>query len=276
MDIDALVENTSGKFAGRYTVQRLLGQGAAGSIYLAHDEMLEGERVALKILSWHALQDDVERKRFLREVRLTRQVTHENVVRTFDIGEEQGYLFFTMEYVAGVTLGEEFAGVAIPFKEGARILVEICKGLNAIHKAGIIHRDLKPGNIILASDGTVKIADFGVARPSFSTLTPHDQAIGSAAYMSPEMCKGDEVGIMADIYALGVIAYEMLTGTLPFDSSSLIAMVQLHLEGIPNPPQTLEGTIPDWLNKLVLQMLEKDPRKRPQRALDVLKVIEAN
>lgn len=263
MKADNLNLDSGIPLAGRYILSKLLGSGGMGAVYLATDSMLNDEQVALKVLHEELCKNEKHTKRFLREVQLTRKVTHPNVVRTFDAGQENGRLFFTMEYAPGSTLKERLQGGPIPWEEAASILREIAKGLYAIHQADIIHRDLKPGNVIISPDGFVKITDFGVAKPGVSDLTGHNEIIGSIPYMSPEVWVGRNVTGSADIYALGVLTYEMLTGVLPFEGDSPAELMCKHLENIPVSPMEMNPQVPEWLSGLVMRMLSKDAEGRP-------------
>ncbi|MBX7142980.1 MAG: serine/threonine protein kinase [Oligoflexia bacterium] len=260
-------------FAGRYRLVRRLGRGGMGAVYLVEDSMLGGEQVALKLLHADLCRNEKHTQRFLREVRLTRKVTHPGVVRTFDVGNQDGRLFFTMEFAEGRTLKERLLEGPIDPMQVARILREICKGLYAIHGAEIVHRDLKPGNVIMTPDGFMKITDFGIAKPGSSDLTSHNEVIGSIPYMAPEVWVGRDVGTQADIYALGIMAYEMLVGFVPFEGDAPAELMCKHLETKPIPPRELSSLVPEWLNDLVLCMLEKDQALRPQGAEAVVKII---
>jgi serine/threonine protein kinase len=274
VNIQPLVQKKGDVFAERYTIERRLGVGGMGTVYLAADSMLNGEKVALKILHPQFGEDSVLTKRFLSEVKLTRKVTHPNVVRTFDIGKKDGLLFFSMEYVEGISLKEKCAGKPLEYKEAGRILIEICKGLEAIHQAGVIHRDLKPGNVIITSDGDIKVTDFGVARSGVSTLTAHDGLVGSALYMSPEVWAGNDISPATDIYSLGIVVYEMLTGKMPYTTTVITELMRAHLEGSPIAPIDIIDDVPAWFNKLVLSMLSKDPGTRPQTALEIIETTQ--
>lgn len=256
-------------FADRYRIIRELGRGGMGSVYLVTDTVLNNEEVALKILKSELSRNEQHAKRFLREVQLTRKVTHPNIVRTYDVGSVEDGIFFTMECVTGVSLKDKLADGPLSVAETVQILIQVCDGLEAIHAAEIIHRDLKPGNVILTPDGIAKIADFGVARPETSDLTSYDEIIGSSHYMAPEIWSGKELTPAADIYALGVLAYEMLTGCVPFEAENPAEMMFKHLEATPVQPVELVSTIPAWLNNLVLALLEKDLNKRPCLASEV-------
>ncbi|MCB0333494.1 MAG: serine/threonine protein kinase [Bdellovibrionales bacterium] len=257
-------------FAGRYKVLRHIGQGGMGEVYLVADTILGNEEVALKILRSDFSTDEKHVQRFLREVSLTRKVTHPNIVRTFDVGvDTNNNLYFTMEYVTGHPLGERIERGPSSVDDVCRILMQVCDGLTAIHQENIVHRDLKPGNVIEMEDGTVKITDFGVARPGVSNLTGRDEIVGSSHYMAPEVWVGRDISTPADIYALGVLGYELLTGCLPFDADNPAELMWKHLEEKPVQPAELSIEVPDWLNQLILALLEKDQNKRPMFASEV-------
>lgn len=259
-------------FADRYRITRLLGKGGMGVVYLAEDTMLENEAVALKIIHHELSSDLQQRKRFMREIRIARKVTHGNVVRTFEAGVENEQLYFTMEYVDDYTLADLLSEGALPANDAIDILREICKGLDAIHKAGIVHRDLKPANVIITKDAFLKIADFGIAHPGVSDITDTQEVVGSALYIAPEAWENNEAGPPADAYALGVILYEMLCGSPPFEGT-VSHLMYAHLHSQPMPPLKLRADLPRWLNQLTLDLLEKDPKVRPD-CRSILKRIE--
>lgn len=263
-------------FAGRYKIERLLGEGGMGSVYLAEDTMFEGEKVALKVLHSHLSKDTRHSKRFLREVQLTRKLSHPNVVRTYDVGTFGENLFFTMEYIEGQSLKDRIVDGNLSPYEVPYILAEISAGLSAVHQIGIIHRDLKPGNVILDSQGGVKITDFGVARTGCSDLTGTSEIVGSVTYVAPEVWLGKEVSGSCDLYALGVMSYQMLTNILPFDGDTPAEVMCKHLESKPTPPNQLNDVIQPWLNHLVMSLLEKDPADRPKSAQEVRSIIDAH
>jgi hypothetical protein len=253
-------------FADRFTIERLLGRGGMGAVYLSRDLMLDDEVIALKILHRDLCKDERHAKRFLREVQLARRVGHPNVVRTFEVGQYEGQLYFTMEYAAGPNLKDRApGGIFQPF-DLIPLLAQICDGLAAIHELQIIHRDLKPGNIIVTAGDIVKITDFGVARPPRSDLTGHNEVVGSLPYMSPEMWKGVELKPVADLYSLGIMAYELLTGKVPFEDENAAEIMRLHLYETPPRLTEVMPHIPKFLDDWVFSLLEKDPKNRPQSA----------
>lgn len=266
MDLDELLSAGQELFAKRYRIERLLGTGGMGKVYLAHDTMLDCQ-VCLKMLHSQLCQDPKHTKRFLREVQLTRQFAHPNVVRTYDVDTEDGRLYFTMEYVEGVTLKERMGPEKISLPDACLVFLGILKGLSAIHQAGVVHRDLKPGNVIVTPEGVPKITDFGVARPGISDLTGSDEIVGSVPYMAPEIWRGETIAEATDIYALGVLVYELFTGVLPFDGETPAEFMCKHLETQPLPLYELTPEMPEWLSNLVLRMLSKDQTQRPSSYL---------
>jgi serine/threonine protein kinase len=262
-------------FAERYRIVSTLGKGGMGTVYLAEDTLLNNSQIALKVLHPQLNQDQKQLQRFYREVQFARKVTHPNIVRTFDVGQARDSVFFTMEHVEGYSLKECLLdGKALGLEQSIAILLDITNGLSAVHQAGIIHRDLKPANIMLCTDGLARISDFGVARTEMSELTNHDEVIGSAAYLSPEAWTGQNVTHLTDIYALGVMAFEMLTGGLPFNADSPASLMFKHLKEEPPAIEYFNKEVPKWLNNLVLSMLAKDQNKRPQNAEQVIAIIE--
>lgn len=237
-----------------------------GEVFEAFDTVLEGELVALKILREELCSDERHAKRFLREVQLTRKVTSPCVVRTFDAGRVGTQLYFTMELVEGHTLKEHVQRQRLNWRESLEIVLQIAEGIAAIHEAGIIHRDLKPSNVIVTDSGVVKIADFGVARPGESDLTGQHEVVGSTPYMAPEVWLGRDVGPAADLYALGVLWFWLLTNELPFDAASAAEAMTRHLQYVPVPPHVSDPQIPEWVSATVMLLLRKEPAERPNSA----------
>ncbi len=256
--------------AGRYSIVSPLGSGGMGAVYLAADKMLGGEKVAIKILHTNFVNDQTQLARFMREVQLMRKVNHKNVVRTYDVGSDGPFTYFTMEYVPGVQLEKFILNQSLPLDHVVNYMMQICEALHAIHAAGIIHRDLKPANIIVLEDGTLRITDFGVARTEISNLTAHDEIVGSVCYIAPEIWLGKKITSSVDLYSLGVILYEMLTGDVPFDGETPAELMRAHLDRAPTPPKEIKRATPQWLNKLALRLLGKSPKDRPHDAKEVL------
>jgi len=266
--------NEGATFAGRYRIEGLLGKGAMGAVYRAHDVDLD-EVIALKVMTF-AHEDAVTR--FRREVRLARRVTHGNVARTHDLGRHDDAHYLTMEWIEGHSLEQRMqADGCLPAAECARIAAEVCEGLAAAHHVDVIHRDLKPGNIMLGPTGRVVITDFGIARSVTGGDLDGGQtvgAIGTPDYMSPEQVEGAPIDGRSDLYALGVMLFEMLTGTLPFAEQTPIATAVARLKRPPPDPRT-RTSVPDPLAEQVLKCLARQPNLRPASAAELAATMRA-
>jgi len=258
---------TGSTFAGRYQIIEELGHGGMGRVYRALDKKLN-EEVALKLVRAEIAADRSTVERFQTELKLARKISHPQVGRMYELMEDAGAHFITMEYVPGQDLrglirqtGQLTVGKAIAIGE------EICEGLAEAHKQGVIHRDLKPSNIIIDRAGNAKIMDFGIAR-SLSTkgITGAGVMIGTPEYMSPEQVEGKETDQRSDIYSLGIILYEMLTGRVPFEGDTPLSVAHKQKYEAPEDPTALNVQIPENLGRLILKCLEKDKEKRYQRA----------
>jgi serine/threonine-protein kinase len=265
--------------AHRYRVERELGRGGMGTVYLAHDAQL-GEAVALKVMSTRGLLDDVQgMERFRREASAARKVTHENVIRIHDVGEDSalGILFLSMEYFAGRPLGSllQERG-ALPVDEARRILAAVGAGLTAAHEAGVIHRDLQPSNVLLHPSGAVKLIDFGLAKaPLLAGLTMTGLILGTPEYMAPEQVRGRVVDERSDVYAFGCMAYHMITGRPPFRAETPIAVGFAHCTEVPVPPRELRPELPPALSDAIVQALAKDPAARPRSVAELCRALGA-
>jgi serine/threonine protein kinase len=254
--------------AGRYRLEAPLGRGGMGHVCRAHDELLE-RSLAVKILPF-ASSDEVARERFHVEARATARVDDPHVVTVYDYEVDGDAAYLIMELVEGGNLGEELA--AHGPMDPARVLdigAQVARGLDAAHRSGVVHRDIKPANLLLAQDGTVKIADFGIARlldRSAIALTLTGQVLGTSLYIAPERALGRTAGPPSDVYALGCVLYELLTGRPPFDENTAVAALCRHVETPPVPPSALRPGIPSGLERCLLEMLAKDPEQRPQAA----------
>jgi eukaryotic-like serine/threonine-protein kinase len=252
---------------GRYLLEGELGRGGMAAVHLARDSELD-RPVAVKVLAGHLSGDEDLRERFVREARMAAGLSHPNVVQVFDAGEEDGRLFIVMEYVPGVTLADELgrAGKLAP-AAAVELALQACAGLEHAHETGLVHRDVKPGNLLLREDGVLKITDFGIARAVEATqLTQVGSVLGTAAYLSPEQAAGERVTAATDIYGLGVVLYELLTGRTPFVIESLTDLLAKHRKSAVTPVRELEPAVPEALEAAVMKCLARNPDYRPASA----------
>jgi eukaryotic-like serine/threonine-protein kinase len=252
---------------GRYQVENVLGGGGMALVYRARDEELD-RPVAIKLLADNLAADEAFRKRFLREARLAAQLAHPNVVQVYDSGEADGRPYIVMEYVEGETLADLLARRGrLPPAEAVELALQVCSGLEHAHRAGLVHRDIKPQNLLIRADGTVKITDFGIARSAHGTrLTETGSVLGTASYLAPEQAAGEEVTPAADVYAVGVVLYELLAGRTPRTPETLTQLV-LRGEEQPIPPlRELAPEVPAELEDVVMRCLARIPEYRPPSA----------
>jgi serine/threonine-protein kinase len=247
----------------RFVVERALGTGGMGAVYLAQDRRLN-ERVALKIMHGMALLDPSAGDRLRREASAARRISHTNVVKIFDVGDDQGHLFLSMEYVEGQSLKDVISRHSpLPFDRVRAYVREICEGLAAAHAEGVIHRDLKPANVIITSEQKVKIIDFGLARiANLEGMTATGMLLGTPEYMAPEQIKGGHIDPRTDLYSLGALAYHAITGRPPFAGDNPISISLAHTTEQPIPPSRLRpGLTPEW-DAFVLKALSKAKEDR--------------
>jgi len=258
-------------FAGRYEIIEELGAGGMGRVYRAHDTKLN-EEVALKLIKPEIAADKKTVERFHNEIKIARKIRHKNVCGVYDFHEEGKALFLTMEYVRGEDLKSLIHRMkALTVGASLAIARQIAEGLGEAHKLGITHRDLKPGNVMIDKDGQAKVMDFGIARSLHGGgITAEGGIVGTPEYMSPEQVEGKESDPRADIYALGVILFEMVTGQVPFEGDTPFSIANKHKSEPPPIPKKLAPQIPEALNKLILRSLEKDKAKRYQTAEELL------
>ena len=251
----------------RYTLEEELGRGGMALVYRARDEQLD-RPVAVKLLAAHLGADEGLRERFVREARLAAQLQHPNVVAVYDAGEEDGRPFIVGELVSGPTVADRLAERGrLPAEEASRIVAGAARGLACAHEAGLVHRDVKPQNLLIARDGTVKVADFGIARAGESTgLTELGTILGTAAYIAPEQARGERVGPAADVYGLGAVLYELLTGRPPHVFRTLAELVERQQRAEIRPVGELAPHVPEALEELAMRCLALDPRYRPTAA----------
>jgi serine/threonine protein kinase len=261
------------RVAGRYELVRPLGHGAMATVDLAHDVELD-RPVALKRLAENLARDEELRRRFVREARLAARLAHPNVVRVFDVGSDDGRPFIAMEYVEGETLAELVARRGrLPAGEAATLGMQMCAGLAAAHAAGLVHRDVKPQNLLLGTDGVLKLGDFGIAAGHEGTrLTLAGTVLGTAGYLAPEQARGEQVTAAADIYAVGAVLHELLTGEPSRTAGSL---AELGSEEGYEPPD-LAGRAPDASPELVaavMSCLSLRPEDRPPTAAALARML---
>ncbi|MFV2044368.1 MAG: protein kinase [Anaerolineales bacterium] len=254
----------------RYQIDKELGRGGTGTVYRAHDSTLNRD-VALKLMSNTNLGTE-GRARLLHEAQTIAQLDHPNIVTVFDAGEYERAPYIVMQLVEGGTLHEQRPD---SLDETLRIVKQVCAALECAHQHGVIHRDLKPENVALSEDGTVKLMDFGLARSVASRMTSEGNIVGTVFYMAPEQAMGQELDARADLYALGVMLYELTTGELPFVGENPVAVISQHINAPVVPPRAKREDLPGYVDNLILQLLEKDPQDRPESAAAVLKILES-
>jgi eukaryotic-like serine/threonine-protein kinase len=264
------------RLADRYVLEEELASGGMGGLWLARDEVL-GRQVAVKVLHDHLADDEELLKRFRMEAVAAARLSHPAVVRVFDTGIHDGVCFIVMELVEGRSVEEVLAeqGALRP-GEAARIVRGALQALSHAHRQEVIHRDVKPGNILLGRDGIVKLADFGIAKTAFTggDLTTTGNLLGTSRYLSPEQVTGGEIDARSDIYAAGVVLYELLTGRPPFDAETHIATATMRLTVDPSPPRSLRPGIPRALEAVVMRALAREPAERYQTAEEMSAAIE--
>ena len=258
-------------FADRFQVIEELGKGGMGEVYKVFDKKIK-EKVALKLLNPEIAADEKAIERFRNELKYARKISHRNVCRMFDLSEEEGTQYIIMEYVPGEDLKGTIRRVGLlSIGKAISISKQVCEGLAEAHRLGVVHRDLKPQNIMVDREGNARIMDFGIAR-SIKTkgITGTGVMIGTPDYMSPEQVEGKEVDHRSDIYALGVILYEMVTGGVPFEGDTPLSVIVKHKNEAPPNPKEVNAQIPIDLSRMILRCLEKDKERRYQKTEDIL------
>ncbi|HEX2026312.1 MAG TPA: Stk1 family PASTA domain-containing Ser/Thr kinase [Actinomycetota bacterium] len=252
---------------GRYEIEDLLGQGGMARVFRGQDKVL-GRTVAVKVLSPQFAGDDQFVARFRREAQAAAALNHPNIVSVYDTGDQGDVHYIVMEYVEGRTLRDVIRqdGPLLP-ERASEIAGSVARALASAHEGGLVHRDIKPGNIMLTRDGEVKVMDFGIARTSTGdTLTQTAAILGTASYLSPEQAQGATVDARSDIYSLGCVLYEMLTGRAPFTGDSPVSIAYKHVREDPVPPSHLNGDVPEELEAVVMKSMAKNPDNRYQTA----------
>lgn len=263
--------------AGRYELLDVLGRGGMGVVYRANDSVLD-RTVAVKVLPLDRADDPAVVARFQREALAAAALSHPNIVAVFDTGQDEDTRYIVMEYLAGESLAQLVRRRGpLPAHETVQIGTQIARALAAAHRAGIVHRDIKSANVMLDEHGTVKVLDFGIARSAASTsLTQTAMVMGSASYLAPEVIRGQSADARSDIYALGCVLYELLTGRPPFTGELPAAILHQHNTAVPRAAKDLNPAIPAGLDALIMQMLAKNPSQRPQRASQLVSALPAS
>ncbi|MGN6168758.1 MAG: protein kinase domain-containing protein, partial [Solirubrobacteraceae bacterium] len=255
--------------AGRYRLDSRLGIGGMSSVYLAFDQRLE-RSVAIKLLAEHLADDPAFVSRFRREALSAARLVHPNIVQVFDFGfdETQHQHFIVMEHVPGRSCAQLLRDRGpLHVDQVVEIIAQACMGLDYAHRNGVIHRDVKPGNLLVSDAEVVKLADFGIARATDqSSITQVGSVLGTAAYLSPEQSRGEEAGPRADLYSLGVVTYQLLSGRLPYEASSLTELALKQQREAPMPLERLNPEVPRTLSDAVAMSLALDKAQRPPDA----------
>ncbi len=253
-------------FDGRYRILRKLGTGGMANVYLAEDEVL-GRRVAIKILNDRHAGDDQFVERFRREAKNAASLSHPNIVSIYDRGEAEGTYYIAMEYLDGRSLKELIVSRGpAPVNLAIDYARQILAAIRFAHRHGIVHRDIKPHNVLVDAEGRLKVTDFGIARAGASQMTEAGSIIGTAQYLSPEQAKGAPVDQTSDLYSVGVVLYELLTGVVPFSGDTPVEIAMKHLSTVPPPPSAKRKDVPRDLDLVVMRALAKDPSERYQSA----------
>lgn len=269
-------KNIGKKLDGRYEITELIGIGGMADVYKGVD-VIDNKQVAVKILKKEFAENEEFLRRFRNESKAIAVLSHPNIVRIYDVGFSEKIQYIVMEYIDGITLKEYIEEEQVlTWKDTVHFIIQILRALQHAHDKGIVHRDIKPQNIMMFTDGTIKVMDFGIAkfaRDEGKTAT--DQAIGSVHYISPEQAKGDITDAKSDIYSVGAMMYEMLTGKKPFDSDNPVSIAVMHMHDIPERPRTVNPEIPEGLEEIVLKAMEKDPANRYQSTTEMIADIDA-
>jgi len=267
------MDDLIGKSLGQYRIVEQLGRGGMAVVYKAYQASLD-RYVAIKVLPFFQAQDPTAMERFYREARAIARLEHPNILTVFDFGQVDGTLYIVMQYVEGGTLKERL-GAPLDLDVAAKIVRQVGEALEYAHGLGVVHRDIKPSNVLLAKGDRVLLSDFGLAKmmESTSALTKAGVGMGTPQYMSPEQGRGEPVDGRSDIYSLGVVLYEMLTGQVPFDAETPLAVVLKHLSTPLPRPRGLNPQIPEPVEQVILKATAKSPAQRYQSAAEMVEAL---
>ncbi|MCK8826903.1 Stk1 family PASTA domain-containing Ser/Thr kinase [Natroniella acetigena] len=256
----------------RYELIEKIGTGGMAIVYLAHDKLL-GREVAVKVLQPQFADDVAAVKRFRHEAQAVASFSHENIVNIYDIAKDGDFQYIIMEHVEGKNLKEKLKTAGkLEVEEAVEIVQEVCQALITAHRNNIVHCDIKPHNILLTSAGKVKVTDFGIAQAiTAATMVQTESIVGSAHYLSPEQAKGSKITMRSDIYSLGIVLYELVTGELPFKGDTSVSVALKHIEQEVTPPQKLNPDLPQQLANIILKAIAKEPAERYNSAVEMLK-----
>ena len=265
--------NLEGSVIGnRYKIQEKIGNGGMATVYKALDQILN-RYVAVKVLREEFTTDEEFIKRFNAEAQSAARLIHPNIVSVYDVGQEYNIYYIVMELIQGKTLKQIIEEDGhLSWKWAVNIAIQIASALEMAHKNNIIHRDIKPHNIMITEDGVAKVTDFGIAKAvSNSTITAFGTTLGSVHYFSPEHARGGYTDSKSDLYSLGVVMYEMVTGKVPFDADTPVSIALKHMQEEPVPPIKVNKEIPFAVNQIILKAMKKDPNERYQNASEMIK-----
>ena len=272
------VDSLAGEKLGQYRIERLIGQGAMGAVFAAHDDNLQ-RTVAVKVLALDVNRNPDAVKRFLREARAIAAISHPNIAQVYGSGTHGDFHYYAMEYIDGESLEELIAREGrIGGARAFNLMVQAVNGLQAAADHGVIHRDLKPANFMVAKDGTLKIVDFGIAKTAGdgeSLRTATGAVMGTPAYMSPEQCRGERVDIRSDMYSLGCTFFHMLTGRVPFEGETLFTVMERQISTSMPSITAMAPNVPDRLCNIIYTMVEKSPERRYQTYEQLQTLLEA-
>ena len=262
-----------GTLVGSYRLLRRVGEGAVAEVFLGENS--SGDKAAIKILLPHANDSEEFRTRFEREICLSMELDHPRIVKTYDWGLIEGRYWMAQTYLPGNTLQSWVKPSGMHAGDVRKVMIQICEGLEHLHEKGVFHRDLKPENILLNAKGEPVLADFGMARGQmYASITHVKAVVGTPAFMAPEQAQGHSIDGRADLYALGIIGYELLTGILPFRGKPVNVLIA-HVQEQPTPPREIQPNVPDEYQAVILKLMEKNPDDRYQSARDVITALEA-